>query len=355
MSFDRGVGQPEIRRFIFSKSVSYGEILRVVTERFAVSHTEFKIQYNDDDDDLVEISSDQELKAAVASCNSTLRVVLAPRQRDFEPQIISAVIVPNHINDAAEMNDSLQAVNAKSPTCPESQHISESVMTESPQVMDDLTFAQKLQLEENSRMSLNKSELETPQDQEAADLEYARMLQAQEDSAGDKKATIIGAAILGAGVGLLAGGAMMAVAGASIGAVTASESGRRKVGEVAVSTGRAASDAGRRIAEATEQHREQARATASRLVSQAAEARARADAVARDALAHAREVQLNGPNQTPLNATFERVTSAAGTTLARFRATWGRRAAAASQQNDHQEAPAANGAERPAGAAAPDV
>lgn len=345
VSFDRGDGHPEIRRFVFSTAVSFNEILGVITERFAVSPAEFKIQYNDEDDDLVEISSDAELKAAVSLSNSTVRVILTTRQKtNFDSQILSAVIVPDLSNEVKENLVDTKDRDFNGVQNSESQSAEPlRSLDSSSQVTADFAFAQKLQSGDESSLAIDDKDKKCSADEQiASDLEFARLIQAQEDAAVDKKVSIIGAAVLGAGVGLLAGGALMAVAGASIGAISASDIGRRRVEEVAVSTGRAATDAGRRVIEATEQHREHARATASKLVNQAAGARARADTLAREALARAREVQTSGLNQTPVNNAVGRVTTAAGNAVARIRARWGLGGdAASSEQSNHNEYPPA--------------
>jgi hypothetical protein len=111
----------------------------------------------------------------------------------------------------------------------------------------------------------------------------------------------------------------MAVAGAGIAAFSASETGRTRIGEVAVSTGRAASEAGRRIAETAEPHRERARVAAAVLAEQAVEARVRTDVIARDAIRRAQEVRAGGLGSAPVGAAVGRISSVAGTALDRVR------------------------------------
>ena len=294
VSFDRGNGTVEIRRFLFTSSVTHEEVMHAVTERFAVQKDSFKLQYYDDEDDLVEIGSDMELEAAVAAQHGeTLRVLLSAVQESTfaqGPQIPRAIVLPEKENVLFEHGVEDAEANE--------------------QTVKDFELAKKIQEDEHdSSKSAGQAE------QEASDFEFARKIHEMENGTSNKNMSVLGAAVLGAGVGLVAGGALMAVAGAGIGAVSASEVGRRKVQEAALSTGRAASDAGKRVAEATEQHRERVRATATVLASHAAEARVRADVAAREALARAREL--------PVSGAVGRLSTAAGTALHRIRARCG--------------------------------
>ena len=112
------------------------------------------------------------------------------------------------------------------------------------------------------------------------DLEFAIKLQSEECRS-QERATVAGAAVLGAGVGLLAGGGFMAVVGAGLAALSASEVGRNHVGNAARATGQAAAEASRTLEEKTLHHRQRLQAAAARAKEAASKLKEKADTTAR--------------------------------------------------------------------------
>ncbi len=282
------------------------------------------MQYKDEDGDLVEISSDQELRTATRSCPSSMRMFLVPCKKaatmsDIVP--IKELIIDEKTLSGMKSTDTLVISSEK-----DLDSLATEEIDPSAQLMKDFELAQQLANMGGDGVfndgAVGESKNSTMQvldkaAQEEEDLRFARLLHEQENGLPDNRTALLGAAALGAGIGLLAGGSLMAVAGAGIAVFSASETGRRRVGEVAVSTGRAASEAGRRLTEATEQHRERARVAAAVLSVQASEARARTNMLARDAIHRAQEVQAGGLGPAPVSATVGRIVSVAGTAIDR--------------------------------------
>jgi hypothetical protein len=283
----------EIRRFEFNFPLIFDDVYVAVLGRFGLQSRNCRLHYQDDEGDLITVSSDSELRYAMnVRPSAPLRLILSlsevlPDFMDVQTASVQQKI-PVALEDSAFSlaqpanlaRDTL--VPASDLNVVNSQCIDTSNLFGFQHDTEDMELAKRLQ----------QAELQSA-DQEAADLEYARRIQAEEFSHANNNVSVFGAAVLGAGIGLFVGGCFGAATGAAIAAVSASDGGRHKLGEFVRSAGHAATDAGRRIVQKSEPHCQRVRLGAQTVLARASDAHARARAAAQDALAQVREVNVN--------------------------------------------------------------
>eukprot|EP00292_Cryptomonas_paramecium_P011842 CAMPEP_0113690462 /NCGR_PEP_ID=MMETSP0038_2-20120614/17804_1 /TAXON_ID=2898 /ORGANISM="Cryptomonas paramecium" /LENGTH=294 /DNA_ID=CAMNT_0000611789 /DNA_START=52 /DNA_END=933 /DNA_ORIENTATION=- /assembly_acc=CAM_ASM_000170 len=282
VSYQPLAGDKETRRFAFSSAVAFEEVLETVATRFGVAPSICRLEYEDEDGDIIAVDSDSELRCAL-SASSVLRMNLkivektTVKMEQATPDPVMPTCdqpLPVEPDNKRSENISL-CVDYDTKTGDEHK-----VLDQQNQVPDqeltDYEFALKLQSEENAVSGRPPCSTDDSSkcNQHLEDEGLARALQEEENElTSGKRYSVMGAAAIGAGVGLLAGGALLALAGAGIGAVSASEEGRRNVGEVARNTGRALSTYGQSLTEASSRQSQRLRSAAEELKVRAEDAR----------------------------------------------------------------------------------